>query len=114
MIRPVLLAAALLLTTTSAHAETWETRASYYGAESGRRTASGQPFHPMGLTAAHRTLPFGTRLRVCRGERCVVVVVSDRGPFVRGRGLDLSRGAAERIGLIGPGVARVKVSREGL
>jgi rare lipoprotein A len=84
--------------------------ASYYGAESGRRTASGETFHPNGLTAAHRTLPFGTRLRVCyRG--CVVVRVSDRGPYVRGRSLDLSAGAAARIGMLGVGVARVQVER---
>lgn len=84
--------------------------ASYYGAESGTRTASGETFHPQGMTAAHRTLPFGTRLRVCRGERCVSVRVNDRGPFIRGRSLDLAQGAARVIGL--PGVGRVEVTRE--
>lgn len=84
-------------------------RASYYGAESGNRTASGERFRPNGLTAAHRTLPFGTRLRVCYRDRCAVVRVNDRGPFVRGRSLDLSRGAAIRIGMIGMGVATVSV-----
>jgi rare lipoprotein A len=86
-------------------------RASYYGAESGRRTASGERFNPNRLTAAHRTLPFGTRLRVCyRG--CVVVRISDRGPAKwRGRSLDLSRGAAARIGMLHVGVAMVEVSR---
>lgn len=85
-------------------------RASYYGAESGRRTASGERFNPNGLTAAHRTLPFGTRLRVCyRG--CVVVRVNDRGPFIRGRSLDLSAGAARAIGLTRVGVGMVEVER---
>jgi rare lipoprotein A len=85
--------------------------ASFYGSESGSRTASGARFHPNGLTAAHRTLPFGTRLRVCyRG--CVDVVVNDRGPakWTR-RSLDLSRGAAAQIGMIQQGVATVQVER---
>lgn len=84
--------------------------ASYYGAESGNRTASGERFNPNGMTAAHRTLPFGTMLRVCY-HGCVVVRVNDRGPFIRGRQLDLSRGAAARIGMLGRGVARVQVER---
>ncbi len=100
--------AALLLTVGSARCETMV--ASYYGSESGNRTANGERFNPHGLTAAHRTLPFGTRLRVCyRG--CVVVRVNDRGPFIRGRSLDLSAGAAARIGMLGVGVARVTVER---
>lgn len=86
-------------------------RASYYGAESGRHTASGERFNPAGLTAAHRTLPFGTRLRVCyRG--CVVVRVTDRGPAKwTGRSLDLSKGAARAIGMLRVGVATVEVER---
>lgn len=91
------------------HAESMLT--SYYGAESGRRTASGEPFHPNGLTAAHRTLAFGTRLRVCLRERCVVVRVNDRGPFMAGRSLDLSEGAARVVGLVGRGVAVCSVER---
>jgi rare lipoprotein A len=79
--------------------------ASYYGSESGSKTASGQRFNQNAMTAAHRTLPFGTRLRVTHGERSVVVTINDRGPFVRGRVLDLSKGAARAIGL--PGVGRV-------
>ncbi|HEY3791727.1 MAG TPA: septal ring lytic transglycosylase RlpA family protein, partial [Bradyrhizobium sp.] len=59
------------------------------------------------LTCAHRSLPFGTRLRVTHGGRSVVVIVNDRGPFVRGRVLDLSTGAARAIGLTGAGVGRV-------
>jgi rare lipoprotein A len=81
--------------------------ASYYGNESGRRTASGQRFNQNALTCAHRSLPFGTRLRVSHAGRSVVVTVNDRGPFVRGRVLDLSTAAARAVGLIGAGVGRV-------
>ena len=81
--------------------------ASFYGNESGRRTASGQRFDQNAMTAAHRSLPFGTKLRVSRGDRSVIVTINDRGPFVRGRVLDLSTGAARAIGLTGAGVGRV-------
>jgi len=81
--------------------------ASYYGSESGSRTASGQHFNQNALTAAHRTLPFGTKLKVTHGDRSVIVTVNDRGPFIRGRVLDLSKGAARVIGLTGAGVGRV-------
>ncbi len=82
--------------------------ASYYGNElAGRRTASGVRFNPGGMTAAHRSLPFGTKLRVTHGGRSVVVTINDRGPFVRGRVLDLSKGAAQAIGMTGRGVGRV-------
>jgi rare lipoprotein A len=106
----VLLVGILLLACGAAHGS--EMVASYYGAESGTRTASGAPFRPNGLTAAHRTLPFGTVLRVCY-RTCVVVRVSDRGPAKwTHRSLDLSRGAAAAIGMLGVGVARVSVERE--
>jgi rare lipoprotein A len=74
-------------------------RSAYYW--QGRHTASGQRFNPDGLTAAHRTLPFGTKLTVTnpRTGKSVVVEVNDRGPFTRGLHLDLSRGAANAIGL---------------
>ncbi|OQW60149.1 MAG: hypothetical protein A4S14_19200 [Proteobacteria bacterium SG_bin9] len=82
--------------------------ASYYGNElAGRCTASGARFNPGGMTAAHRSLPFGTKLRVTHGGRSVVVTINDRGPFVRGRVLDLSKGAAQAIGMTGRGVGRV-------
>ena len=81
--------------------------ASYYGNESGSRTASGQRMNANAMTAAHRSLPFGTKLRVTHGDRSVVVTINDRGPFVRGRVLDLSTGAARAIGLTGAGVGRV-------
>jgi rare lipoprotein A len=81
--------------------------ASFYGNESGSKTASGQRFNQNAMTCAHRSLPFGTKLRVTHGGSSVVVTVNDRGPFVRGRVLDLSTGAARAIGLTGAGVGRV-------
>lgn len=81
--------------------------ASYYGNESGSKTASGQRFNQNALTAAHKTLPFGTRLKVTHGGRSVVVTVNDRGPFVKGRVLDLSTAAARAIGITGRGVGQV-------
>jgi len=75
----------------------------------GRLTANGEVYDQMGLTAAHKTLPFGTRLRVCY-DGCVNVRINDRGPYIGARELDLSRGAAEAIGLIHPGVADVQVT----
>lgn len=74
--------------------------ASFYGhgEKLSRHTASGAVFNPHALTAAHKTLPFGTHLRVCH-RGCATVVVNDRGPFVRGRSLDLSYGAARAIGM---------------
>ena len=81
--------------------------ASFYGNEAGSQTASGQRFNQNAMTAAHRTLPFGTKLKVTHGDRSVIVTINDRGPFVRGRVLDLSTGAARAIGLTGAGVGRV-------
>ena len=86
---------------------TFSGKASYYGSESGSRTASGARYNPSGMTAAHRSLPFGTKLKVTHAGRTVVVTVNDRGPFVRGRVLDLSKGAAQAIGLTGRGVGHV-------
>ena len=81
--------------------------ASFYGDESGSKTASGQRFNQNAMTAAHRTLPFGTKLRVTHGGQSVIVTINDRGPFVRGRVLDLSTGAARAIGLTSAGVGQV-------
>src|ERR1700709_1909334 len=81
--------------------------ASFYGNESGSKTASGARFNQNAMTCAHRSLPFGTKLKVTHGGRSVVVTVNDRGPFIRGRVLDLSTGAARAVGLTGAGVGRV-------
>jgi rare lipoprotein A (peptidoglycan hydrolase) len=86
--------------------------ASFYGSEfAHRRTASGERFDPSQLTAAHRTLPFGTRVRVTNLEngRRVVVRINDRGPYARGRVLDLSRAAARKLGFVSDGVTRVRL-----
>ena len=88
--------------------------ASYYGQEfAGRRTASGERFNPGAMTAAHRTLPFGTRVRVTnsRNGRSVTVRINDRGPFAKGRAIDLSHGAARAIGMGGTGNVRLEVLR---
>jgi rare lipoprotein A len=87
--------------------------ASFYGRESGPRTASGERFDPNAMTAAHRTLPFGTLVRVTYQGRSVVVRINDRGPFVRGRVIDLSEGAARRIGLPSVGPVTIEVLRAG-
>jgi rare lipoprotein A len=84
--------------------------ASWYGRPyHGRRTASGGIYDMEKMTAAHRTLPFGTRVRVCDPDsvRCVCVLLTDRGPFVDGRIIDLSRAAARAIGMAG--TARVRI-----
>src|SRR5215510_1174443 len=83
--------------------------ASYYW--QGQRVASGGWFNPNAMTAAHKTLPFGTRVRVTHAGsgRSVDVVINDRGPYVAGRIIDLSRAAASVIGMTGQGVARVKM-----
>ena len=78
--------------------------ASWYGPGfHGRKTASGEPFNAGALTAAHRTFPFGTRVRVVnkRNGRSVVVRINDRGPYAHGRVIDLSRAAAHAIGVAG-------------
>ena len=83
--------------------------ASYYW--QGQQTASGARFNPSAMTAAHRSLPFGTKVRVTnrRNGRSVVVTINDRGPFIRGRVIDLSRGAAQVIGMTGAGLAPVSL-----
>jgi rare lipoprotein A len=86
--------------------------ASWYGPKfHGRPTASGERFDMYAMTCAHKTYKFGTKLRVTNPDngRSVVVTVNDRGPFVRGRDLDLSYGAAREIGLVEKGVGRVRV-----
>jgi rare lipoprotein A len=86
--------------------------ASYYGHEfHGRETASGRTYRKNEMTAAHRTLPFGTKVRVTNLEtgRTVVVTVTDRGPYRRERVIDLSKRAARKLGILRAGVARVRL-----
>jgi rare lipoprotein A len=88
--------------------------ASYYADRfHGRPTASGEPYDRRALTAAHRRLPFGSVVQVTHLEngRSVVVRINDRGPFVKGRVIDLSRAAAEKLGMLRAGVVRVQVKR---
>lgn len=77
--------------------------ASVYSIKSGSRTASGQPLNPSALTAAHRSLPFGTKVRVSnrKNGRSVIVTINDRGPFVRGRIIDVTPAAARELGISG-------------
>jgi rare lipoprotein A len=86
-------------------------RASWYALHS--KTASGERMNPSAMTAAHRTLPFGTKLRVTNQNngRSVIVRINDRGPFIRGRVLDLSKGAAGQLGFIGSGHTAVCMAR---
>ncbi|CCV04264.1 Rare lipoprotein A [Mesorhizobium metallidurans STM 2683] len=86
-------------------------RASWYALHS--KTASGERMNPSALTAAHRSLPFGTRLKVTNRNngRSVVVRINDRGPFIKGRMLDLSKGAASRLGFISSGHTSVCMAR---
>ena len=83
--------------------------ASWYGYESGNRTSMGTRFNPQGYTAAHKTLPLPSKVRVTnlRNGRSIVVLVNDRGPFKKNRLIDLSRGAAKKIGLVG--LTKVKI-----
>ena len=84
--------------------------ASWYGGEF-KRTASGERYDPGSLTAAHRRLPFGTRVRVTsvRTQRSVIVRINNRGPYTRGRIIDLSKGAASKLGMLGSGTTKVEL-----
>lgn len=97
--------------TTSADLDDRRGAASYYAeAFAGQKTASGEPFDPRALTAAHPSLPFGTRVRVTRAtgaERSVVVRINDRGPQSDDRIIDLSKAAAQELGMIREGVIEV-------
>lgn len=105
MIKSAVLALALLCA-IPAQAEV----ASYYGPGfHGRKTASGERFDQNAMTCAHKRYPFGTRLTVIHNGKSVVCRVNDRGPFIRGRDIDLSKGAAQAIGLTRAGVGRVTI-----
>lgn len=97
---------------------TWKVKKRYFGLAShygpeweGRLTATGATFHNKELTAAHKSLPFGSKVRVTllSTQKSVVVTINDRGPYVKGREIDLSDEAARRIGLDRPGVAEVMI-----
>jgi rare lipoprotein A len=99
-------------TTTQSDAQTQSGIASVYTTKQGSKTASGKRLNDGALTAAHRTLPFGTKVRVTnkRNGRSVVVTITDRGPFIRGRVIDLTMAGANAIGM-GFGLAPVAVDR---
>lgn len=110
--RTVALCLATVIGTAAAlPAQAQSGRASWYG--SGKRTANGERFNPNGYTAAHRSLPFGTRVRVTNRSngRSVVVRINDRGPFVGGRVIDLAHGSARAIGLSGTSYVSLNVVR---
>jgi rare lipoprotein A len=106
----VAIGAVAVMKTDNADAAVQCGKASWY--KMGTRTASGERMNASALAAAHRTLPFGTQVRVenLNNGKSVVVKVNDRGPFVGGRVIDVTRGAAERLGMIHSGVAKVKVT----
>lgn len=106
LIKKLLIAAAIVLFTTFASAAQCGT-ASWYGSESGSVTASGQHFNPKGMTAAHRSFPFGTKVIVTYEGKSVVVTINDRGPFHKGRIIDLSEGAAKKLDLKKDGTGHV-------
>jgi len=94
---------------SAGQAAVWTGKASYYNLK-GKTASGGRVGH---MTAAHRTLPFGSKLRVTNlaNKRSVVVTVNDRGPFIGGRIIDVSKGAAHALGMVQSGVARVHVQR---
>ncbi len=111
---PVILIFLILSGTAALHANEFSETgiASWYGGKfQGRKTANGETFDTNLLTAAHKTLPFGTIVKVVnlQNEKSVQVRINDRGPFVEGRIIDLSRAGADAIGMVGSGVARVRL-----
>lgn len=113
---PTALGAAVLFGALSFSAQANTGVASYYGPGfAGKKTASGERFNPGAMTAAHRSLPFGTRLKLTNlaNGASVIVRVNDRGPFIHGRVLDVSHGAARVLGMTGAGTARLHIERIG-
>lgn len=104
------LTAAVLFAAPDAQANTQTGIASWY--QMGTKTANGERYNPDGMTAAHRTLPFGTIVLVehLGNGRTVRLRINDRGPFIRGRIIDVSRGGARALGLMGSGTAKVRVT----
>lgn len=109
----VAIAASTSLSITPAEAGTQCGGASWYKLSG--KTASGERNNPSAMTAAHRSLPFGTRVKVqnLRNGKFVVVRINDRGPFIRGRVIDVSRAAAQQLGMVSSGTAKVRLEVEG-
>jgi rare lipoprotein A len=109
----LLIAATLLLSVSSCARKITETgKASFYADKfQGRMTASGEKFKQEKLTAAHRTLPFGTKVKVVNlaNGRSVKVTINDRGPFAPGRIIDVSKKAARKLGMVDAGVASIEI-----
>lgn len=105
------LAAGVFLTLSAGSASAQCGSASWYALHS--KTASGERMNPAAMTAAHRTLPFGTRLKVTnqRNGKSVVVRINDRGPFIRGRVIDLSKAAANQLGFVGAGHTQICMAK---
>ena len=105
------LAATMTIALSTGEASAQCGRASWYALHS--RTANGERMNPSAMTAAHRSLPFGTKVKVTNQNngRSVVVRINDRGPFVKGRFLDLSRGAAKQLGFISSGHTSVCMAK---
>ena len=97
----------LLISPAEATIASWYDCATPGQCSKSKRTANGEKFNPNALTAAHRTLPFGTKVRVTYKGKSVIVRINDRGPFIKGRTIDLSRAAARAIGC--PGICKVKI-----
>lgn len=99
----VVLAASIIVLSTADMASAQCGRASWYALYS--KTASGERMNPSAMTAAHRSLPFGTKVAVTnkRNGKTVVVRINDRGPFIKGRVIDLSKAAAQKLGFLGAG-----------
>ncbi len=100
------------LTATQSKAHVQYGMASYYGSKfHGRKTASGEIFNKWDYTCAHKKLPFGTKLKVTnlKNKKSVIVRINDRGPFIKGRIIDLSYAAAKKIKMIKQGTAKVKI-----
>jgi rare lipoprotein A len=104
-------AAGLMVAASASPASAQCGRASWYALHS--KTASGERMNPSAMTAAHRSLPFGTKIKVTNKNngKSVVVRINDRGPFIKGRVLDLSRGAARELGFVSSGHAAVCMAR---
>ncbi len=105
-----LLALPFIALTSPVAAEVQTSTASWYGPGfHGRTTANGERYNQYGISAAHKSLPFGTRVRICNqwSSKCVDVRINDRGPYIAGRSFDLSYGAAAQIGMLSSGVVPI-------